>query len=183
MANKKKAKGKRKPAKKKSGVTVIAKAGKRKGKAKKRSGFLKSPGESLKSAFLASGAIRAASGLAAFIAMKNNKGEELPKVKMVVPGLITGAAYAGAIPSEYLFAGAMATTDAVVDNTEFLKDIFDFKFLADMVKEKKGVTVRQIPQRIYDVPARAGIVNDMRYRQGATLDGIFDERNGGDYRR
>jgi len=179
---KKKTKAKKKP-RKRSGTTVIAKAGKKKGKAKNKRGFLKNPNESLKSAFMAAGAIRAASGLAGYIAQSNNQGQALPKVKMIVPGLITGAAYAGAIPQEYLFAGAMATTDAAVENTEFLKNIFDFKFLSSMTKPKQGLVVREVPRRLYEIPARAGVSSDMTYRQGATMNDIMSDRNGGTYQR
>jgi len=180
MAAKKKAKSKKR-AKKRSGLTVVGKAGKRK-KARKRSGFLGNPNESLKSAFMAAGALRAASGAAGYVAKMNNKGEELPKVKIIVPALITGAAYAGALPKEYLFAGATATTFEAVDNTEFLKDIFDFKFLDGAMKPKQGLTVREIPQRLYEIPMRAGMSSDMQYRQGGnTMTDVMADR-GGDYR-
>jgi len=181
---KKKAKAKKKPAKKRSGMTVTpAKSGKRK-KAKKKRGFLSNPGESLKSAFMAAGALRAAAGGAAYIAKKNNKGEELPKVKMIVPALVTAGAYAGALPSEYLFAGATAFTFEAVDNTKFLKDIFDFNFLDDLTKPKSGLTVRQIPQRMLQaLPARSGVTMT-EYRQGSsTLNDIMADRSGGNYNR
>lgn len=180
-AKNKKSKSKKSP-KKRSGLAVVGKAGKKK-KPRKRSGFLKNPGESLKSAFMAAGAIRAASGLAGYVAKTNNKGEALPKVKMIVPAIVTGAAYAGAIPQEYLFAGATATTFAAVDNTDFLKKIFDFEFLSDMQKPKSGLTVREIPQRLYEIPARAGVSQSMQYRQGSnTLADVMGDR-GTDYMR
>lgn len=182
MAKKKKS-AKRKPAKKRSGLTVVGKSGKRK-RPRKRSGFLKNPNESLKSAFMAAGAIRAASGAAGYAAKMNNQGNALPKVKMIVPALITGAAYAGAIPQEYLFAGAMATTDAAVENTPFLKKIFDFEFLPDMTKPKSGMIVREIPRRMYEIPARSGMSSDgMQYRQGGSMNDLMSDRTGGTYQR
>lgn len=182
MAKKKKA-AKKKSAKKRSGITVVGKSGKRK-KPRKRSGFLGNPNESLKSAFLAAGALRAATGAASYVAKMNNKGEELPKVKMIIPALVTGAAYAGALPKEYLFAGATATTFEAVDNTQFLKDIFDFKFLDGAMKPKQGLTVREIPQRLYQIPARSGMQRQSEYRQGSnTMADIMGDRNGGGYQR
>lgn len=177
---KKKKPAKRKP-RKKSGMQVVDKAGKRK-KPKKRSGFLKNPNDSIKSAFMAAGVVRAASGAVAFAAKVNNKGEALPKVKAIVPGLITAASYGGVIPPEYMFAGAMATTDAVVDTTDWLKKLFDFEWLNDMIKPKSGMTIREIPQRMYQIPARSGLAESVPYRTGGMTD-IMDERNGANYVR
>ena len=176
MAKHKKPKAKKR-AKRRSGLTVGVKSGKRK-RAKRRSGF-GNPFETLKGALLTSASIRAASGLAAYVALTNNKGEELPKVKMLVPAVITGLAYAGMIPASYLPAGTQAFVDAGVDNTEFLKNIFDFKFLQTS-KPRAGLTVRQIPGTQNFLPARAGLST---YTQANPLMSAMNDRNGSTYQR
>lgn len=134
MANKKKGPHpKKKKAKKKSGLTIGANAmsGKKKHKAKKRSGHsFGSKRKSWKRALLASGIMRLASGGAAYLAQTQNLGQELPKVKILVPAAVAGLTYFDVIKSDDMFPAAVqAMVDAGVDNTKFLKDIFDFKFM------------------------------------------------------
>lgn len=180
MAKRKKStrsKTKRK-ARKRSGLRVVSYAGKKKS-ARRRSGY-RDPFQTLGSGFLTSGIIRAASGFAGYIAKSNNMGNELPKVKILVPAAITAGAYMGVLPAPYLPAAIQATTDALVDNTEFLKDIFDFRFM-DKLASKKGLRVKQIPQQFPELMARSGQVR--QYDQGSPITAIMDSRMNGGYIR
>jgi len=185
--SKRKAKAKSKPRKKpraKKGLSVVAaKSGKR--KTPKRRAGLGNPFNTLKGAFIAATAIRMTSGLAGYIATSNNKGEELPKVKMLVPAAIIGASYMGVLPTEYMIAGSQSFVDQAVENTDFLKNIFDFKFMKDL-QPKKGLIVRDIPQtRAYMPMQRAGMTLQSEYRQGSSspMQDLMSGRNGSDYQR
>jgi len=181
MAKKKKRRAssaKKSSARKRSGLKVGTYAGKRK-RAKKRSGY-RDPFQTLGSGFLTSATIRAASGFVGYLAKSNNMGNELPKVKILVPAAITAGAYMGILPAPYLPAAIQATTDAAVDNTKFLKDIFDFKFL-DSMQAKKGLKVKTIPQQLRELPARSGQVR--QYDQGSPVMAIMGDRMNGGYIR
>lgn len=147
------AKSKKKPAKKKakkrSGLMVGANAmsGKKK-KAKKKSGVtFGQKQKSWKRALLASGIMRLASGGVAYIAQSQNMGQELPKIKVAVPLAVAVLSYNDIIPSPDMFPAAVqGLVDAAVDNTQILKDIFDFKFLQKKPAAASG-PLRQVPQQ------------------------------------
>lgn len=150
MAHKRKTKHKAKrSAKKRSGLIVGTKSGHRK-KAKKRSG-MGNAFDTFKGAFLAAAAMRAGSGFVGYIARTNNMGNDLPKMKIAFPAAVLGLSWGGVIQSRDIFvASTQATVDALVDNTEFLKDGFDFKWLDKKpggAAPVKGLTVRQLAQR------------------------------------
>ena len=139
----------KKKAKKKSGLMVGANAmaGKKK-KPKKKSGTgFGQKQKSWKRALLASGIMRLASGGVAYIAQSQNMGQELPKIKIAVPFTVAVLAYNDIIPSPDMFpAGVQGFVDAAVDNTQFLKDIFDFKFLQKKPAAASG-PLRVVPQQ------------------------------------
>lgn len=149
MAKKKKAQPKKK-AKKRSGLTVGANAmsGTKKKKAKKRSGTsFGQKQKSWKRALIASSIMRLASGGVAYIAQSQNMGQELPKIKIAVPLAVATLSYYDVIPSPDMFpAGVQGFVDAAVDNTQFLKDLFDFKFMAKKPAATSG-PLRVVPQQ------------------------------------
>ena len=143
-------KPKKKPrAKKRSGLVVGKKSGHSK-KARKRSG-MGNAFDTFKGAFLAAAAMRAGSGFVGYIARTNNMGNDLPKMKIAFPAAVLGLSWGGVIQSRDIFvASTQATVDALVDNTAFLKDGFDFKWLDKKqggAAPVKGLTVRQLAQR------------------------------------
>lgn len=151
MAHKPKTKHKAKrSAKKRSGLIVGTKSGRNK-KAHKRSG-MGNAFDTFKGAFLAAAAMRAGSGFVGYIARTNNMGQDLPKMKVAFPAAILGLSWGGVIQSRDIFvASTQATVDALVDNTEFLREGFDFKWLdkkpTGTPKPDKGLTIRQLAQR------------------------------------
>lgn len=153
-------------AKKKSGSVVeFAKAGKRKGKARKKHGF-GSGFESWKGALLASAAMRFISGGVAYVAKTQNLGQELPKVKMIAPLIIAYLAKNNIIPMPGLFPAAIQSfVDAGVDNTKFLKDIADFRFMDS--KPAGGREALPASGMFYELPApgltsRQGFANSLQ---------------------
>lgn len=150
MSKKRKTKHKpKRSAKKRSGLVVGTKSGRGK-KARKRSG-MGNAFDTFKGAFVAAAAMRAGSGFVGYIARTNNMGNDLPKMKIAFPAAVLGLSWGGVIQSRDIFvASTQATVDALVDNTEFLKDGFDFKWLDKKPagpKPDKGLTIRQLAQR------------------------------------
>lgn len=148
MAKAKK-KHKKRTAKKRGGLIVGKKSGHRR-KAKKRSG-IGNAFDTFKGAFLAAAAMRAGSGFVGYIARTNNMGQDLPKMKIAFPAAVLGLSWGGVIQSRDIFvASTQATVDAIVDNTQIVKDVFDFKWLDKKPagpKPDKGLTIRQLAQR------------------------------------
>lgn len=133
---KKKTHSKKKSSHKKSGL-FVSKSGKRKTR-RKSGGNLGLEG--WKGALLASGLMRAVQGAVGYFAASQNMGQELPKVKIIVPGLIAVLAKNGMIPVPGMFPAAVASlVDSAVDNTKVLKDIFDFKFMQAKPKATAGL--------------------------------------------
>lgn len=166
---------------KKSGL-FASKAGRRKTR-RKSGGNLGLEG--WKGALLASGLMRAVQGAVGYFAATQNMGQELPKVKMIVPAAIAFLAKNGVIPVPGMFPAAVASlVDSVVDNTQVLKDVFDFKFMSAKPKATAGLFAlpdnpRETSGLFLNAPmARSGIndsygkrnpVSDyMQERMGAT---------------
>jgi hypothetical protein len=111
-------------------------------RARSRSGF--APTGSIGAMILTSAALRAASGLAYF-GLKSYAGIDTPKVKIIVPGLIAFANQKKWIPFKLEGLTPMAVssaTNAAIENTKFLKDIFDFKMLGGGARPTAGLTPR-----------------------------------------
>lgn len=180
MAKKKKHKKPRK----RSGLTVGIKSGKRKRPGRK-SGLTKGM-EGWRGALLASGIMRLTQGAVGYFARTQNKGEDLPKIKMIVPGAIALAASNGLIPVSGMFPAAVqALVDAAVDNTDFLKNIFDFKFMDKPRSAPAAVHGLRVNQLAAPMRSRSGLLAspEQMYSQRTPLDGLMAQRGGGMYNR
>jgi hypothetical protein len=106
---------------------------KAKHRARRRSGFSKSSSgslsiDSLKKTALASAVLRLVSG-AGFYFLKK-QGLDSGKTRMILPAVVAFAASKKWIPIEGLAPLAISqTVNAVIDNFDFLKNIFDLKML------------------------------------------------------
>lgn len=152
---------KRRRAKRRHGLTV-AKSGVR-----RRSGAAKASYsiEGWKNALIASGILRALSGLVFYMGRSQAAAAKTPaemekiadlykKLKIIVPAGVAIAAGRGMIPVQGLFPIAVDQTfNATVENFDFLKKIFDFRFLDKDPTPKPGFGA-MTPRSLADTRAR-----------------------------
>lgn len=182
-------------AKRRHGLT-LAKSGTRR-RTHRRSGFSV---DSWKTALVASAILRALSGLVFYMGRnqaaqaKTAKEAEATadlykKLKIIVPAGVAIAAGRGMIPVQGLFPVAVDQTfNATVENFDFLKKIFDFRFLDKDPQPKPGLTYGALtPRSLAETRerlARSGSYNPRVYetagvyRRGLSIGNDMQNRTG-----